>query len=148
MRSIVKKQLSNAKNREYDCIVSVSGGQRFLLSNSLRKKILGLNPLLVTYNGNNYSEEGLTNLYNMREVFDCDHLIVSPSVDLLKKLNRLAFIAMGDMNWHNHMGIYTTAPRIATQMNIPLVFWGEHGYLDLCGQFQCMIFQKLTIGRG
>lgn len=144
LRSIVKKQLSNAKNREYDCIVSVSGGKDSYYQTHYVKKILGLNPLLVTYNGNNYSEEGLTNLYNMREVFDCDHLIVSPSVDLLKKLNRLAFIAMGDMNWHNHMGIYTTAPRIATQMNIPLVFWGEHGYLDLCGQFSMYDFPEVN----
>ena len=42
---------------------------------------------------------------------------------------------MGDMNWHNHVGIYTTAARIAIQQNIPFIFWGEHGYADLCGQF-------------
>ena len=59
---------------------------------------------------------------NMRHVFDCDHIIISPSVSTLKKLNRLAFIAMGDMNWHAHVGIYTTAPRIAVQLNIPFIF--------------------------
>ena len=42
---------------------------------------------------------------------------------------------MGDMNWHNHVGIYTTAPRIAIKFGIPIVLYGEHGYADLCGQF-------------
>ena len=54
-----------------------------------------------------------------REVFDCDHLVVSPSVNTLKKLNKLAFAAMGDMNWHAHVGI----PRIAVQHKIPIIFW-------------------------
>lgn len=83
---------------------------------------LGLKPLLVTYNGNNYTEAGWRNLLRMRHVFDCDHIIVSPSVSILRKLNRLAFAAMGDMNWHAHMGIFTTAPRIAVQQEIPFVF--------------------------
>ena len=41
---------------------------------------------------------------------------------------------MGDMNWHNHVGLYTTAPRIAIQNKIPLIL-GRAWYADLCGQF-------------
>ena len=106
--------------------------------------ILGLKPLLVTYNGNNYSDIGWKNLWNMRKVFDCDHLVISPSIATLKKLNKLAFIAMGDMNWHAHVGIFTTAPRIAIQQEIPLIFWGEHGYADLCGQFSMSDFPEMN----
>ena len=80
---------------------------------------------------------------NMRHVFDCDHIIISPSVSTLKKLNRLA-IAMGDMNWHAHVGIYNTAPRIAVQLNIPFIFWGEYGYADLCGQFSMDDFPEMN----
>lgn len=58
-----------------------------------------------------------------------------PSVPLLKKLNRLGFQIMGDMNWHGHMGIATLPMKIAALHKIPLVVWGEHGYADLCGQF-------------
>jgi len=127
--------LSDTPNKTYDCIVSVSGGKDSYYQVHYVQKILGLKPLLVTYNGNNYTEVGWKNLHNMRFVFDCDHIIFSPSVSVLKKLNRAAFVAMGDMNWHAHVGIYTTAPRIAVQMNIPIIFWGEHGYADLSGQF-------------
>ena len=39
----------------------------------------------------------------MRNAFDCDHIVISPSVKTIKKLNKAAFIAMGDMNWHAHI---------------------------------------------
>ena len=128
----------------YDCIVSVSGGKDSYYQTHYVINELNLKPLLVTYNGNNYTDVGWRNLMNMRHVFDCDHIIVSPSVSVLKKLNKLAFIAMGDMNWHAHVGIYTTAPRIAAQQNIPFIFWGEHGYADLCGQFSMNDFPEMN----
>lgn len=132
------------KTTGYDCIVSVSGGKDSYYQTHYVIHELGLKPLLVTYNGNNYSDVGWRNLMNMRNSFDCDHIIVSPSINHLKKLNRLAFYAMGDMNWHAHVGIFTTAPRIAVQQNIPLIFWGEHGYADLCGQFSMDDFPEMN----
>jgi len=133
LRDIIKSR--NSFKRDYDCIVTVSGGKDSYYQVHYVKQILGLNPLLVTYNGNNYSQEGWENLMNMRSAFDVDHIVVSPSILTLKKLNKLAFIAMGDMNWHAHIGIMTTAPRVAVQLGIPFIFWGEHGYADLSGQF-------------
>ena len=133
-----------SKNNQYDCIVSVSGGKDSYYQVHYVTKVLGLKALLVTYNGNNYTEIGWRNLWRMREVFDCDHLVVSPSVNTLKKLNKLAFAAMGDMNWHAHVGIFTTAPRIAVQHKIPIIFWGEHGYADLCGQFSMSDFPEMN----
>lgn len=146
LKLLTNNILADAKNkrRTYDCIVSVSGGKDSYYQTHYVKKILGLNPLLVTYNGNNYTKIGWENLWNMREAFDCDHLIISPSVKTLKKLNKLAFITMGDMNWHAHVGIYTSAARIAIQQNIPLIFYGEHGYVDLCGQFSMTDFPEMN----
>ena len=129
---------------DYDCIVSVSGGKDSYYQVHYVTKVLGLKALLVTYNGNNYTEVGWRNLWRMREVFDCDHIVVSPSVSTLKSLNKLAFVVMGDMNWHAHVGIFTTAPRIAVQQNIPLIFWGEHGYADLCGQFSMNDYPEMN----
>ena len=51
---------------------------------------------------------------------------------------------MGDMNWHAHVGITTVPVRVAVQNHIPLVIWGEHGYLDLCGQFSMDDFPEMT----
>jgi hypothetical protein len=71
----------------------------------------------------------------MREVFDCDHIIVCPSVEVLIKLNRIAFRLHGDMNWHNHAGIETVPCQIAVKYKVPLVMWGEHGGIDISGMF-------------
>ncbi len=138
---IAKKKKSSSN---YDCIVSVSGGKDSYYQTHYVKNELNLNPLLVTYNGNNFTKEGWDNLIRMKDVFKCDHIIVSPSVDILKKLNKIAFIVMGDMNWHNHIGLYTAAPRVAIQYKIPLIFWGEHGYADLCGQFSDEDFPEMN----
>ncbi|MDC1293896.1 N-acetyl sugar amidotransferase, partial [Candidatus Puniceispirillum sp.] len=91
------------------------------------------NPLLITYNGNNYLDIGWKNLMKMKDVFNVDHHIISPSVSLLKRLNRLGFTMMGDMNWHNHAGIATLPMQMAAKFKIPLVFYGEHGWTDLGG---------------
>ena len=80
----------------------------------------------------------------MKEVFAVDHLIISPSVDLLVRMNRLAFRMMGDMNWQNHAGIATIPMKLATKMNIPLVFYGEHGWTDLGGMHSMYDFVEYT----
>lgn len=119
----------------HDCVIAVSGGKDSYFQTHYIKNVLGFNPLLVTYYGNNFTEEGHYNLYRMKEVFDVDHVIIYPGVGTLKKLNRLGFTVMGDMNWHNHIGITTVPMKEAVIRDIPLVIWGEHGWLDLSGQF-------------
>ena len=42
---------------------------------------------------------------------------------------------MGDMNWHAHSGIFTYPIRVAVDMNIPLMIWGEHGRKYIAGMF-------------
>ncbi|NFV78563.1 N-acetyl sugar amidotransferase [Magnetospirillum aberrantis] len=118
----------------HDCVIGVSGGKDSYFQAHYIKS-LGFNPLLVTYFGNNYTEVGLRNLYRMKDVLGLDHVVVYPSVQTLKKLNRLGLIVMGDMNWHAHIGIGTTPMREAVLRGIPLVIWGEHGEMDLSGQF-------------
>ncbi len=143
---MLKELLEEHRSRDGsrpDCIIPVSGGKDSYFQTHIVTK-LGYKPLLVTYNGNNYLDVGWRNLMRMREVFNVDHIIKSPSVPLLKKLNRLAFIVMGDMNWHCHVGIMTAPMRLAVQLGIPLVIWGEHGYADLCGQFSASDFVEFT----
>jgi len=117
----------------YDCIVPVSGGKDsyYQTHQAIRH---GLKPLLVTYHGNNYLPEGDWNRDRMREVFDADHLVLGPSVDVLKKMNRLGFRKMGDMNWHAHAGIFTFPMHIAVRLQIPLVIWGEIPW-DISGMY-------------
>jgi hypothetical protein len=70
----------------------------------------------------------------MRHVFDADHLVFGPSVEVLKKLNRIAFTKMGDMNWHAHCGIFTYPIKMSVALNIPLLIWGEIAW-DISGMY-------------
>jgi N-acetyl sugar amidotransferase len=128
----------------YDCIVPVSGGKDSYFQVHLVTAVYGLKPLLVTYHGNNYLPVGEENLYRMREVFDVDHIIVRPSVEMLRKINRLCFRKMGDMNWHAHCGIFTVPIQVAVRYRVPLIVWGEHGFMDLGGMFSYSDFVEFT----
>mgnify|MGYP001544673732 CR=1 FL=1 len=121
-----------SRNNYYDCIIPVSGGKDSYWQTHIIKE-LGLNPLLVTYHGNNYTDTGMKNLINMREVFNCDHIFFTPSINLLRKINRVTQILMGDMNWHAHAAIFTYPIRVAVEKKVPLMVWGEHGFMDLGG---------------
>ena len=129
----------------YDCVIGVSGGKDSYFQTHYVINELGLRPLLVTYNGNNYMEDGWHNLLRMKEVFNVDHLIISPAVGMLKKMNRLGFTKTGDMNWHAHCGILTVPMRIAAQFGISLVFWGEHGWTELGGMLSMNDFPEYTL---
>jgi N-acetyl sugar amidotransferase len=118
----------------YDCLIPVSGGKDSYYQAHVMAKDFGLKPLLMTYHGNNFLPEGDYNRDRMRHVFDADHIVWGPSVDVLIKLNRLGFKKLGDMNWQNHCGIYTAPISVATKFNIPLIIWGEIAW-DVSGMF-------------
>lgn len=119
------EQYRSKDGSNYDCIVAVSGGKDSYYQTHVMKQLHDMNPLLVTYHGNNYLPEGQGNLDRMRHVLDCDQLVFGPSVDTLRKLNRAGFIKMGDMNWHCHAGIKIVPMIAAVRYRIPLVIWGE-----------------------
>jgi N-acetyl sugar amidotransferase len=128
----------------YDIVIPVSGGKDSYFQTHVAVKELGLKPLLVTYHGNNYLPEGEYNLMRMREVFDCDHIIVRPSTDTLIKMNRIGFKLQGDMNWHSHCGIFTVPIQVAQRYKVPLMMWGEHGFADLGGMYGMDDFVEFT----
>ncbi len=126
----VKNNTSN-----YDCIIPVSGGKDSYYQAHKIVSDYKLKPLLVTYHGNNYLPEGDYNRDQMRHVFDADHMVFGPSVEVLKKLNRICFKKMGDMNWQNHCGIFTYPIIASVKFNIPLIIWGEVAW-DISGMFE------------
>ena len=118
------ERIRRNNSRDYDCVIPVSGGKDSYFQTHLAIEY-GLKPLLVTYHGNNYLPEGDYNRDRMREVFDADHLVMGPSVSVLKKMNRLGFRKTGDMNWHAHCGIFTYPMQAAVRFEVPIVLWGE-----------------------
>jgi N-acetyl sugar amidotransferase len=132
-KKLINRYLENNKSN-YDCLIPVSGGKDSFYQTHLMAKEYGLKPLLMTYHGNNYLPEGDYNRDLMRNAFDADHIVWGPSVEVLKKLNRLTFKMMGDMNWQNHCGIMTSPIQIAVKFKIPLIIWGETNW-DISGMY-------------
>lgn len=130
----ILKESTDNNQSNYDCLIPVSGGKDSYYQTHMMVKEYGLKPLLVTYHGNNYLPEGDYNRDRMRQVFDVDHLVFGPSVEVLKKLNRICFKKMGDMNWQNHCGIMTYPIQMAVKYKIPLIIWGETNW-DISGMY-------------
>jgi len=130
---ILEETIKDNKSN-YDCVIPVSGGKDSYYQAHIITAEYGLKPLLVTYHGNNYLPEGDYNRDRMRQLFNADHIVWGPSVDVLKKLNILGFKKMGDMNWHNHCGIMTAAIRVAVNFNVSLIIWGETQ--EISGMFE------------
>jgi N-acetyl sugar amidotransferase len=133
-REKIFEQLLNEYKSEsyYDCIVPVSGGKDSYYQTHVICKKYNLKPLLITYDGNNWLPEGEYNRNQLKHKFDIDHIMWSPSVEVLKKLNRLSFKKIGDMNWHDHCGIVTVPIIMAVRLKIPLIIWGETEW-DIAG---------------
>ena len=130
-------------NETYDCIIPVSGGKDSHFQAWYFKE-LGLNPLLFTYYTHNYSETGEANLTNIRESLGLDHYVFYPNKHVIKKMNKVGFNMTGDMSWHFHCGVWTLPFQFAVKFNIPLLIYGEHGFLDLAGQYSHDDFPEFT----
>jgi N-acetyl sugar amidotransferase len=142
-RLLVELLDSYRSESNYDLVIGVSGGKDSYFQAHVAVE-LALKPLLVTYHGNNYLPEGERNLHRMREVFDCDHIIVRPRVEVLIRMNRIGFKLQGDMNWHAHCGIFTVPIQTAVRYKVPLILWGEHGFMNLGGMYSHRDFVEFT----
>ncbi len=144
---ILKGILQKYKNRPgaaYDCIIPVSGGKDSHFQTYVITKVFGLRPLLVTFNHEFNTKVGIRNMANMVSQFGCDHIRFTPNPKVIKKLSITSLKKMGDMCWHCHAGIFTYPVQIAVKFNIPLIVWGEVGYLDLHGMFSLNDLVEMT----
>ena len=132
-KKILNSVLKN-NNSNFDCLIPVSGGKDSYYQTHIITTEYNLKPLLVTYDGNNWLPEGIYNRNRMKHLFNADHIMWSPSVEILKKLNRAGFRKMGDMNWQNHCGIVTIPIIMAVKFKIPLIIWGETDW-DVAGMY-------------
>ena len=61
-----------------------------------------------------------------------------------KKINRIALTQIGDISWPEHVLIFTVPVRIAVQLNIPLIIWGENSQNEYGGPASASEEQVLT----
>jgi N-acetyl sugar amidotransferase len=115
----------------YDCLIPVSGGKDSTFQ-VVKMLELGLNPLCVTATTDELSAIGRRNIENVKRL-GVDYVEVSTNPVVRRKINRLALEQVGDISWPEHVAIFTIPIRIAVQMKIPLIVWGENSQNEYGG---------------
>ena len=113
----------NKTNPDYDCIVPVSGGKD---STYQVWKVIqqGFNPLCVTAPTDQLTPLGRRNIENLKSL-GCDYIEFSVNREVRSRINRHAFFTVGDIQWPEHLLIYTIPVRAAVLFQIPVIVWGE-----------------------
>ena len=117
--------------RNYDCIVPGSGGKDSS-TQTLRMLELGMNPLCVTASTDKLSNIGRRNIENLKS-HGVDYIEVSTNARVRHAINRIALTQVGDISWPEHVAIFTIPVRIAVQMNVSLLVWGENSQNEYGG---------------
>ena len=122
-----------SKNGDYDCIVPWSGGKDSSSIAHKLKFIYKMNPLLVTFspllpsNIGNINRELLIN-----EGFD--NVFFRPNQNISSYLSRRFFLERGNPKVHWDAGINALPLKVATEKNIKLIFYAEHGESEYGGK--------------
>ncbi len=130
LEKILKKYRNNSRSY-WDCVVPVSGGKdsHFQVIKMLE---LGMNPLCVTATTCDLSDIGRKNIENLKKI-GVDYIEFSPNPIIRKKLNRIGLTQVGDISWPEHVSIFTVPVRMAVQLKIPLLIWGENSQNEYGG---------------
>ena len=110
------------RGAEFDCIVASSGGKD---SHHIALELIarGVRPLIVTATTCRPTWIGNANIANLARY--ATTVEVTPNRSVRARLNRLGLELVGDISWPEHVSIFTTPFRVAVQMGIPLIFYGE-----------------------
>ncbi|MFC1952773.1 N-acetyl sugar amidotransferase [Chloroflexota bacterium] len=109
----------------YDCIITASGGKDSHFQTYIFKEKLNMNPLLVSVDNFSWTETGRHNWNNIRAEFGVDAHVISLNPQVCKKMFRKALEKLGSPTWYFDRAIYTYPVKIAINLNIPLIVYGE-----------------------
>ena len=115
----------------YDCVVASSGGKdsHFIAIKALE---LGYHPLVVTASTDFPTALGRRNIENLKNL-GLDTLEFTPNPVVRKKLNRIGLEEVGDIEWPEHAAIFGLPVRIAQDMGIGIVLYGENPQSEYSG---------------
>ena len=115
-----------SKDSSWDCMIPVSGGKDSHAMVYWIKKVMGMNPILVTV-GDPFTKTkaGLKNARNLGKSFNCDHIFANVSEDLLKRLIRNCFEEFLDPLRFVEQILNVIPFKIAMKFGIRLNFKGE-----------------------
>lgn len=128
----------------HDCIVPVSGARDSHFIVHVVKHVLGLHPLLVTYNKHYNTEAGIRNLAYLRSLAGADIMTMTASPDRVKRITRETLRLRGSMYWHCLAGQTVFPIQVAVKFKIPLIIWGAHQGVDQVGMFSHLDEVEMT----
>ena len=91
----------------------------------IRMLELGMNPLCVTATTDELSDIGRRNIENLKSL-GVDFIEYTTNQVVRRRVNKLALCQVGDISWPEHVTIFTLPVRLAVQMGIKLIVWGEN----------------------
>ncbi|MFN3201139.1 MAG: N-acetyl sugar amidotransferase [Bradymonadia bacterium] len=131
----LKAIVDRAKSRStgYDCVVPVSGGKDSWYQ-VIQCQRLGLNPLAVTWRTPGRTTLGQRNLDGLIRHLGVDHIDYTLNPDVERRFMKKAFERVGAVGLPMHMALFAIPLKMAVQMRIPLVVWGENPQLEYGGE--------------
>ncbi len=117
--------LHRSADGRYDCIVPGSGGKDSFYTSHILKYKYGMHPLTVTWAPHLYTDWGWANFQRWIHA-GFDNQLFTPNGRVHRLLTRLSLETIFHPFQPFALGQKNIAPKISAQMNIPLVFYGEH----------------------
>lgn len=122
---------AKARGAAFDCLIPVSGGKDSIWQVAKALEY-GLRPLAVTW-----KTPGRTDLgdYNLKRLVDLgvNHFDVTVNPDVESKFMYKALERTGSTGVPMHYSIYSIPLRLAVELRIPLVLWGESPFMEYGG---------------
>ena len=109
----------------YDCIVGGSGGKDSAMQSHLLKYKYGMHPLTVTWSPHLYTDIGWKNFQAWLHEGGFDNFLYTPNGKIHRLLTRNATINLLHPFQPFILGQKTFVAKMAAQLNIPLIFYGE-----------------------
>jgi N-acetyl sugar amidotransferase len=128
----------------FDCLIPVSGGKdgSYVCYNLKHK--YGMNPLAITIPPPLPLELGQRNLQSFKES-GYDLLSVDPDYETMRILNRAGLVDLGFPYYGWMTAIHTAVVRVAVNLGINLIFYGEDGEVEYGGSSENVNSSALTI---
>lgn len=123
---------AKARSQGYDCIVPVSGGKDSWYQ-VIRCQEHGLKVLGVTWRTPARTAIGQRNVDNMIAKLGIDHIDFTIDPEVERRFMVAAYERKGATAIPMHMALFAIPIRLAVQMRIPLVVWGENPQLEFGG---------------
>jgi N-acetyl sugar amidotransferase len=114
-----------SRNGSYDCLVPGSGGKDSFYQSWVLKYEFGMNPLTCTWAPHIYTDWGWRN-FNRWAHSGFDNYLLTPNGRVKRLMTRLAVENLFHPFQPFIIGQKGFAPKFASQMNIPLIFYGEN----------------------